>query len=149
MASGGSGLGTPRSDLFLFDRTALKGDILLHEGKSRIDYHEYAVYRVPVPEKMPETLRPDSAAHGLSIDPRPFASRHVSHSIGPDHPSSDKLFDLALRQGHGLNAEVRWLCRIVSRPMLTYFIQGEFVKLEDGYDSALEGRVRHMFVSSF
>ncbi|OIW27642.1 hypothetical protein CONLIGDRAFT_671387 [Coniochaeta ligniaria NRRL 30616] len=120
MASGGSGFGTPRSDLFLFDRQALRGDILLHEGKSRIDYHEYAVFRVP--EKRPETLQPGSA-HGPSTDPRP---RHVSHSIGPDDPSSDKLFDLALRQGHGLNA------------------QGEFVKLEDGYDSTLEGRVRHI-----
>ncbi|KAB5583589.1 hypothetical protein GE09DRAFT_1212165 [Coniochaeta sp. 2T2.1] len=122
MASGG--IGSPRSDLFLFDRTALKGDILLHDGKSsRIAYHEYVVFRVP--EKTPDTLHPDSA-HGLRIDPGPVPHRHISHSIGPDDPESHKLFDLALRQGHGLNVE------------------GEFVKLGDDYDSTLEGRVRHI-----
>lgn len=110
MRSGATGLGSPRSDLFLYDRTSLKGDILLREGPSRIKYHEYAVYRVP--EKTPEALQPGSA-HGLRIDPRPSASRHVSHSIGPDHPESDRLFDLALRQGHGLNAKVRALMPVL------------------------------------
>ena len=102
------GIGSPRSDLFLFDRTALKGDILLHGGKSRIAYHEYVVFRAP--EKTADTLHPGSA-HGIRINTSPAPHQHISHSIGPDHPESDKLFDLALRQGYGLNAEVRcsWL----------------------------------------
>jgi hypothetical protein len=87
-----------RSDLFLFDRTALKGDILLHDGRSNLEYHEYAVFKAP--DKVAESLPPESAPD------RSFSTRHVSHSIGPDHPSSDRLFDLALKQGHGLNSQV-------------------------------------------
>lgn len=87
----------PRSDLFQFDRTALKGDILVHDGVSKIDYHEYAVF------KAQDGLRPASQPGN---DTGTARLREVSHSITSDHPSSGRLFDLALKEGHGLNSEV-------------------------------------------
>jgi hypothetical protein len=74
MVPGGSGSGSPRSDLFLFDRTDLKDDILLHEGKSPIEYREYATYTIQDKAAEPEALRPESA-HGRGIALRPFSSR--------------------------------------------------------------------------
>lgn len=91
----------PRSDLFQFDRTALKGDILVHDGVSRIDYHEYAVFQAQ------DGLRPPSEQGTVGSDSGVPPLRQVNHSISPGAPAGERLFDLALKQGYGLNSHVR------------------------------------------
>lgn len=88
-----------RSDLFQFDRTALKGDILLHDGKSRIDYHEYAVFRAHKDLRAPSD-------QGESGDPRVTPARDHTYSVLSDGSANERLFDLAFNDSHGLNSSV-------------------------------------------
>lgn len=89
----------PRSDLFQYDRTALKDGILVHDGKSRIDYHEYAVFR-------PHKVVRDPSAQGAGGDVNTTPARDHTYSILSDGPANERLFDLAFKEGHGLNSSV-------------------------------------------
>jgi hypothetical protein len=125
----------PRSDLFQFDRTALKGDILVNDGVSWIDYREYAVF------KAQGGLRPPSEQGTVGSDSGVTHLRQVSHSISPGNSAVGRLFDLALKQGYGLNSVVS-LSRALGRCLHIDLWQGEFVELPGLYDPLLEGRVR-------
>jgi hypothetical protein len=74
--------------MFAFDTEALRRDILLHEqeGPSPLSYHEYAVFT-------------DSNEPG-------WPARVSSQSMASDERSGSRFFNLALREGHGLDSEV-------------------------------------------
>ncbi|KAK4187036.1 hypothetical protein QBC35DRAFT_515753 [Podospora australis] len=99
--------------MFIFDTEALRSDILLHEGKSRLTYHEYASFI-------------KGRSHQFQTGGAGSGPGDVSRSVESEDGLGDGLFDLALRQGHGLARD------------------GEVRPLGDRIDPALQGRSRHI-----
>lgn len=99
--------------MFIFDTDELRSEILLPSGKSRLTYHEYAAFAKGRSQQF--------QAGGPGAAPG-----EVSRSVESEDGLGDGLFDLALRQGHGLGRD------------------GEVRPLGDRVDPALQGRSRQI-----
>lgn len=88
------------SDLFVFDRDSLEGEVLLHDGVSHLRYQEYAVYAQ-------ESNHASTTQSSETNKDQPFL-KHISHYIISKDSNGNKLFHQAMREDQSIDNQGNW-----------------------------------------